>query len=41
MSLIFLNIFDCSSYLKTFVKYVELYIYIKVYSTMNQMIGKK
>ena len=26
--------------LKTFVKYVKLYVYIKVYLTMNQMVGK-
>ena len=36
--LTFLNMFDHSSYSKTFVKYVKLYVYIKVYLTMNQMI---
>jgi hypothetical protein len=30
--------FDHSSYLKKFVKYVKLYVYIKVYLRMNQMI---
>ncbi len=39
--LTFLNMFDGSSYSKTFVKYVKLYVYIKVYLTMNQMIGKE
>jgi hypothetical protein len=39
--LIFLNIFDHSSYSKTFVKYVKLYVYIKIYLTMNQMVGKE
>ena len=38
--LTFLNMFDHSSYSKTFVKYVKLYAYIKIYLTMNQMIGK-
>jgi hypothetical protein len=33
--------FDRSYYSKTFVKYVKLYVYIKVYLTMNQMIGKE
>ena len=33
--------FNCSSYLKTFVRYVKLYVYIKVYLTMSQMVGKK
>jgi hypothetical protein len=32
--------FDRSSYTETFVKYVKLYIYIKVYLTINQIIGK-
>ncbi|BAT15474.1 Os12g0104250 [Oryza sativa Japonica Group] len=48
MSLTFFNIFDRSSYsktfvkyVKTFVKYVKLYVYIKVYLTMNRMIGKE
>ena len=36
--LTFLNMFDRLSYSKTFVKYVKLYVYIKVYLTMNQMI---
>ena len=36
-----LNMFDHSSYSKIFVKYVKLYAYIKVYLTMNQMIGKE
>ena len=39
--LTFLNMFDRSSYSKTFVKYVKLYVYIKVYLTMNQMMGKE
>ena len=39
--LTFLNMFNHSSYSKTFVKYVKLYIYIKVYLTINQMIEKK
>ena len=26
---------------KFFVKYIKLYAYIKIYSTMNQMIGKE
>ncbi len=39
--LTFLNMFDYSSYLKTFVKYVKLYVCIKVYLTMNQMIEKE
>ena len=39
--LTFLNMFYRSSYSKTFVKYVKLYVYIKVYLTMNQMIGKE
>ena len=30
-----------SSYLKTFVKCVKLYVYIKVYLTINQMIEKE
>ncbi len=38
--LTFLNMFDCSSYSKTLVKYVKLYIKIKVYLTINQTIGK-
>ena len=33
--------FDRSSYSKTFMNYVKLYIYIKIYLTMNQMIGKE
>ena len=37
----FLNMFDRSSYSKTFVKYVKLYVYIKVYLTMNQMVVKE
>ena len=41
MLLIFLNMFDRLSYLKTFINYVKLYVYIKVYLTMNQMIEKK
>jgi hypothetical protein len=39
--LTFLDMFDRSSYLKTFVKCVKLYVYIKVYLTINQMIGKE
>ncbi len=39
--LTFLNMFECSSYSKTFVKYVKLYVYIKVYLTINQMIEKE
>jgi hypothetical protein len=30
-----------SSYLKTFMRYVKLYVYIKIYLIMNQMIGKE
>ncbi len=41
MLLTFFNMFDHSSYSKTFVKYIKLYIYIKVYLTINQMIGKE
>ena len=37
--LIFLNMPDHLSYSKTLVKYVKLY-YIKLYLSMNQMIGK-
>ena len=33
--------FDHSSYSKTFMKYVKLYVYIKIYLSMNQMIEKK
>ncbi len=33
--------FDRSCYSKKFVKYVKLYVYMKVYLTMNQMIGKE
>ncbi len=33
--------FDHSSYSKTFMKYVKLYVYIKVYLTMNQIIEKE
>ena len=33
--------FDRSSYLKKIVKYVKLYVYMKVYLTMNQMILKE
>ena len=32
--------FDYSSYSKNFVKYVKLYVYLKVYLIMNQMIEK-
>ena len=46
--LTFFNMFDHSSYsktfvkyVKTFVKYVKLYVYIKVYLTMNRMVGKE
>ncbi len=39
--LIFLNIFDRSSYSKTFVICVKLYVYIKIYLTINQMIEKE
>ena len=39
--LTFSNMFDRLSYSKTFVKYVKLYVYIKVYLTMNQMVGKE
>ena len=38
--LTFVNMFDRSSYSKTFAKYVKLYVYIKVYLTMDQIIGK-
>jgi hypothetical protein len=37
----FLNMFDHSSYSKMFMKCVKLYVYIKVYLTINQMIGKE
>ena len=37
--LIFLNMFDRSSYSKTFVKYVKLYVYIKVFN--NESNDKK
>ena len=30
--------FDRSSYFKKIVKYVKLYVYIKIYLTMNQII---
>ena len=33
--------FDRSSYSKTFVKCVKLYVYVKVYLTINQMIRKE
>ena len=39
--LTFLNMFDHLPYSKNFVKYVKLYVYIKVYLTMNQMVGKE
>ena len=39
--LTFLNMFDRSFYLKTFVICVKLYVYIKVYLTINQMIEKE
>ena len=39
--LTFLNMFDHSSYLKIFVKCVKLYVYVKVYLTINQMIEKE
>ena len=32
--------FDYSSYSKTFVKYVKLHVYIKIYLIMNEMIEK-
>jgi hypothetical protein len=32
--------FDRKSYLNFFIKYVKLYVYIKVYLAMNQMIEK-
>ena len=34
----FKHMFDRSSYSKTFIKYVKLYAYIKIYSTITQMI---
>uniref|UniRef100_A0A0D9YZZ4 Uncharacterized protein n=1 Tax=Oryza glumipatula TaxID=40148 RepID=A0A0D9YZZ4_9ORYZ len=37
--LTFVNMFVRLSYLKTFIKYVKLYAYIKVYLTMNQIIN--
>jgi hypothetical protein len=39
--LTFLNIFDRSPYSKKIVKYVKLYVYIKLYLTMNQTIGEE
>jgi hypothetical protein len=39
--LTFLNMFNRSSYSKTFEKYVKLYVYIKIYLVINQMIGKE
>jgi hypothetical protein len=39
--LTFLNMFDRSFYSKTFVICVKLYVYIKVYLTINQMIEKE
>ncbi len=40
-SLTFLNMFDRSSYSKTFVKCVKLHVYIKIYLRINQIIGKE
>jgi translation initiation factor 2 beta subunit (eIF-2beta)/eIF-5 len=39
--LTFLNMFDRSSYSKNFMKYVKLYVYIKVYLTINKIIVKE
>ena len=39
--LTFLNMFDRLFYSKTFVICVKLYVYIKVYLTINQMIEKE
>ena len=39
--LTFLNMFDRLSYSKIFVKCVKLYVFIKVYLTLNQMIEKE
>jgi hypothetical protein len=48
----YLSVFKCSTLMtfstcltvrliKKFLKYVKLYVYMKVYLTMNQMIGKE